>query len=254
MSEIRHHINILENIENIQEEIYNVVKGDNLTKIAKRKGITLKKLLSLNPELKANPNLIRIGQKIRVPGSMAAKPTMDPVPPAASPMDKISPQKGIGIKAFAKQLGYDNVEEFIAAQKAGGGKIGTMKSGKYAGNNFVFTNQTYIPKAKAPTAPTGGFQKVMAQPKVDTPPATSAKADSMKDIAKTVADMTKAASMVKLGDIQATPAEISAAKKMTPDTKDYPTTDKELEKTIKTARRMDGPDWVQGTKNPLKDK
>ena len=254
MSEIRQHINLVESINAIQEDTYNVVKGDNLTKIAKRKGITLKKLLALNPELQANPNLIRIGQKIRVPGQTAPAPTMDPVDTPAAVMNKIAPQKGTGIKAFAKQLGYDNVEEFIAAQKAGGGKIGTMKSGKYAGNNFVFTDQTYIPKAKAPTTSARGFQKSMAQPKVDTPAATNVKADSMKDIARAVADMTKAASMVKLGDIQATPAEISAAKKMTPDINDYPTTDKELEKTIKTARRMDGPDWVKGTKDPLKDK
>ena len=254
MSEIRQHINLVESINAIQEDTYNVVKGDNLTKIAKRKGITLKKLLALNPELQANPNLIQIGQKIRVPGQAAPAPTMDPVDTPAAVINKIAPQKGTGIKAFAKQLGYDNVEEFIAAQKAGGGKIGTMKSGKYAGNSFVYTNQTYVPKAKTPTTPTGGFQKAMAQPKVDAPTATNVKADSMKDIARTVADMTKAASMVKLGDIQATPAEVSAAKKLTIDTKDYTTSDKELEKTIKTARRMDGPDWVKGIRSPLKDK
>jgi len=43
-----------------------VQAGDSLSKIAKAHGITLARILDLNPEKRANPNLIRVGEKIRV--------------------------------------------------------------------------------------------------------------------------------------------------------------------------------------------
>lgn len=48
-----------------KEEYYTVVKGDNLTKIAKTTGTNKKDLLELNPQI-TNPNLIFVGQKIRI--------------------------------------------------------------------------------------------------------------------------------------------------------------------------------------------
>lgn len=45
---------------------YVVSKGDNLTLIANRFGVSLSKILSLNPHIK-NPNIILIGQVIQVP-------------------------------------------------------------------------------------------------------------------------------------------------------------------------------------------
>lgn len=44
---------------------YTVKKGDNLSKIAKAHGITLKKIINLNPQIK-NPDLIHPGQKVRI--------------------------------------------------------------------------------------------------------------------------------------------------------------------------------------------
>lgn len=46
-------------------EYYTVVKGDNLTRIAKKYGKTVKQIAALNPEIK-NINLIYVGQKVRV--------------------------------------------------------------------------------------------------------------------------------------------------------------------------------------------
>jgi N-acetylmuramoyl-L-alanine amidase len=46
------------------EQYYTVVSGDNLTKIAKKYGTTINQLVSLNGI--KNPNLIRVGQKLRV--------------------------------------------------------------------------------------------------------------------------------------------------------------------------------------------
>jgi LysM repeat protein len=50
---------------NTSEEYYTVKKGDTLGGIARQFNISLNKLLGLNPDIK-NPNLIHIGDKIRI--------------------------------------------------------------------------------------------------------------------------------------------------------------------------------------------
>ena len=45
---------------------YTVVKGDNLTKIANKYGVTVPEILAVNP-LITNPNIIRVGQVITIP-------------------------------------------------------------------------------------------------------------------------------------------------------------------------------------------
>lgn len=47
------------------EKWYTVNKGDNLSKIARRNGMTVAQILKLNPQIK-NPNIIFVGQKIRI--------------------------------------------------------------------------------------------------------------------------------------------------------------------------------------------
>jgi LysM repeat protein len=48
------------------EEFYTAVKGDNLSVIAVRYGITLAKIEALNPQVLAPKYIIQIGEKIRV--------------------------------------------------------------------------------------------------------------------------------------------------------------------------------------------
>lgn len=47
-------------------EKYKVKKGDNLTKIAREKGVSLQELIDANPQVK-DPNLIITGEKLNVP-------------------------------------------------------------------------------------------------------------------------------------------------------------------------------------------
>lgn len=66
-----------------------VVKNDTLSQIASRRGVTLDDLLKANPEIK-NPNVIQVGQVIKLPGTAApvapATPTAPtPVVPAPAP-------------------------------------------------------------------------------------------------------------------------------------------------------------------------
>ena len=49
------------------EEIYTVVRGDTLSAIAARYGTTYQKLAAYNGI--SNPNVISIGQKIKIPGT-----------------------------------------------------------------------------------------------------------------------------------------------------------------------------------------
>src|SRR5579859_1006251 len=63
---------------------YQVKSGDTASAIAAAQGISLDTLLSLNPALKDNPDLLRIGQSLTLPGDSAA-PAPAPAPAAAAP-------------------------------------------------------------------------------------------------------------------------------------------------------------------------
>lgn len=65
-------------------EQYHVVKsGDTLTKIAKTYNTTVSKLMEINADTITNKNVIRVGQIIRLPGSVSV--TEKPVTPPAKP-------------------------------------------------------------------------------------------------------------------------------------------------------------------------
>jgi hypothetical protein len=63
--------------------VYTVVKGDTLTKIASRNGVTVKQILAANPQIK-NQNSIAIGDQITIPVP-AATPVTDVGGASASP-------------------------------------------------------------------------------------------------------------------------------------------------------------------------
>ena len=56
---------------------YTVKSGDYLSVIAKNNGLSLQQLLKLNPEIK-NPNLIKLGQKIKLPGTTYTRTEINP--------------------------------------------------------------------------------------------------------------------------------------------------------------------------------
>ena len=61
-----------------------IQSGDTLSKIAKKHGITLDALLEANPQYRANPHLIRVGDKVTLPvPASAATPLEALAPPAA---------------------------------------------------------------------------------------------------------------------------------------------------------------------------
>ena len=62
---------------------YEVRSGDSLSKIAARQGISLDRLLQLNPDLKSNPDLIRTGQRLRL-SDVSPTSLLDMLPSAPS--------------------------------------------------------------------------------------------------------------------------------------------------------------------------
>lgn len=63
-------------------KVYTVVSGDNLSTIAQRNGMTLQQLQALNPEI-TNPNLIKLGQQIKLGSGTTPTPTQTPTTPTA---------------------------------------------------------------------------------------------------------------------------------------------------------------------------
>lgn len=61
-------------------EFYRVRSGDTLKRIARVHGIGLGELVAANPQI-ADPNVIRVGELVRVPSTDPDKPTQDITPP-----------------------------------------------------------------------------------------------------------------------------------------------------------------------------
>ncbi len=87
------------------------------------------------------------------PETPKVKP-VEPETPKVKPVEPLSkdgqvlPKKGESIKAFAKRLGYPDVESFKKANPGLVGKITDPKS-KYFGNEFVKTDTNYIDAERA---------------------------------------------------------------------------------------------------------
>jgi LysM repeat protein len=87
-------------------EIYKVVAGDNLTKISKKYGTTVAELVKLNNI--ANPNLIFVGQELKIPVADAepAVATATAATSAPAPATtKYTIQRGDNLTKIAKQFG-----------------------------------------------------------------------------------------------------------------------------------------------------
>lgn len=57
---------------------YKVKPGDTLSKIAKANGLTLAQLLDANPQFRADPNKIRVGDVVNIPDGPSAQPAAQP--------------------------------------------------------------------------------------------------------------------------------------------------------------------------------
>ena len=76
---------------------YTVRGGDTLSRIAQNNGMSLSQLLSLNPQYRSNPNLIRVGERINLSGGTNT--------PASGGNPSPTPNSGLSEGAFARMAG-----------------------------------------------------------------------------------------------------------------------------------------------------
>ena len=116
---------------------YKVKAGDNLSKVAKRNGISLAQLLKANPQIK-NPDKIKVGQLINLPDTSTenTQPLPSNVVPAIEPTPKTktttTDAPASPVAAAAGALGEALAEELgalSAKYETGGRGPGTVSTG-----------------------------------------------------------------------------------------------------------------------------
>ena len=55
------------------EKLYVIKRGDTLSKISKSLGVSLNELLNVNPKFKSNPNIIKVGEYLTIPNNLISK-------------------------------------------------------------------------------------------------------------------------------------------------------------------------------------
>lgn len=108
---------------------HTVTSGDSLSKIAAQNNTTVAKLIELNPQYKANPNLIQPGQSVALPGSGGTTPSAI-TPPVVTP---VTPKVTVPTSAPAP----------VAAPASSSGHVvvsGDTLSGIAAKNNTTVAN------------------------------------------------------------------------------------------------------------------
>ena len=115
---------------------YKIKAGDNLTKVAKRSGVSLAQLLKANPQIK-NPDKIQVGQLINLPDTSTE--TTQPLPANVVPAIQATPKTtttttaASPVAAAAGALGEALAEELLGALSAkyetGGRGPGTVSTG-----------------------------------------------------------------------------------------------------------------------------
>src|SRR4026207_1311333 len=63
---------------------YTIKPGDSLSTIARAHGLSLAELLAANPQRRANPDAIRVGDEVEIPDGATATPPSVPVTPRPS--------------------------------------------------------------------------------------------------------------------------------------------------------------------------
>jgi hypothetical protein len=112
---------------------YKVKAGDNLSKIAKRYGISLAQLLKANPQI-TNPDRIQVGQLVNLPDTSTetTQPLPSNVVPAIQPAAKTTATTAAGAGAVAGALGAALAEALgtlSAKYETGGRGPGTVSTG-----------------------------------------------------------------------------------------------------------------------------
>ena len=105
-----------------------VKSGDTLSKIAQANGLTLAQLLDANPQFKANPNSLKVGDKVELPGNdPQPQPQPQPIQPP-EPAPQPSPASSELGKLSAK---FETGNRGAGTVSTGAGDKGGVSYGSY---------------------------------------------------------------------------------------------------------------------------
>jgi len=108
---------------------YKVKSGDTLSKIASRNGLSLQQLLDANPQFKANPNKLKVGDILNLPNGASTAPT-PPLPsiPGTSTGTGTATGTATAPGALGTALGFE-LGKLSAKYETGGRGPGTVSTG-----------------------------------------------------------------------------------------------------------------------------
>ena len=120
-----------------------VKPGDTLSKIAKANGITLAQLLDANPRFKANPNNIKVGDVLVIPGEETGPVVQPPTEPVKPPPVPIKPPP-VPIQPVQGERVLGKLSEKFETGGRGCGIVSTGK-GDAGGASYGSYQMTSIP-------------------------------------------------------------------------------------------------------------
>lgn len=149
-----------------QPEIYTVTKGDSISALSVRFGVRQPDILAMNPDLRKNPNNLKIGQKIKFPAgtdvSKKAKPRAPRPEPAAGSVT-YTVKQGDVLGGIARRHGV-TVADIQAANNLKGTNI-------WVGQKLTIPGAKKAPKDKGAKAkPQSKPQPAKAEPKPQPAP------------------------------------------------------------------------------------
>ena len=109
---------------------YTVKSGDTLSKIAKKNGIAVAQLLDANPQFKPNPDKLRVGDVLKMPGDSVAATTPKPQP-ALTTTPIVHPQPGASRPLGALSMQYETGGRGAGMVSTGQGDKGGVSYGSY---------------------------------------------------------------------------------------------------------------------------
>ena len=112
---------------------YSVVAGDSLSKIAQKNGMTIQQIQALNPEI-TNPNLIKVGQQIKLSGGGTPAPVVPTGAPQGGQPQYNSPTPTVPLTP------QQEAEEM--ARKAGEAGLSVSEYQSLMGNNSLSKAET----------------------------------------------------------------------------------------------------------------
>jgi LysM repeat protein len=125
-----------------------VKPGDTLSRIAQANGLTLSQLLDANPQFKANPNSLKVGDKVEIPGS---NPQPQPVPNVEPPPPQPSPSPSPGNSELGKlSAKFETGNRGAGTVSTGAGDKGGVSYGSYQMSSTLGVVARFLAQLDAP--------------------------------------------------------------------------------------------------------